>query len=108
MISSIASSNPLFLFESHLEKDEPPLRLEMRSFTSFFIDLILSRVSDLSGVGFVFQELIKDIRLTSSEDIEDTLIVASMTVKIVVIDGRVIDDEYDSSVMTDTISVVSD
>ena len=107
-ISSNAPSKPLFLFEPHPDEDETPPRSEMRSSTSSLTGLILLRVSDLSNVGFAFQELMIGIRPASSEDTEETLDVAWELARVVVIGGRVIGDEYDPPLMTGTVSVVPD
>jgi len=108
MILPIVPSKPLFPFEPHPEDDEPPPRLEMRSSTSLLTGLILLRVSDLSNVGFAFQELIIGIKPASSEDTEETLDVAWALARVVVIGGRVIGDEYDPPPMTGTVSVLPD
>ena len=105
-IPLIVPIKPLFLLEPHPEKEESGPKLEMRSSTSFLTDLTLVRVSDLSEVGFAFQELMTGTRPASSEDTEDTLDVASELAMVVVIGGRVIGDEYDPSVITDTVSVL--
>ena len=108
MISPIVPSKPLFFFEPHPKEDESAPRLEIRSSISLLIGLILLRVSDLSNVGFAFQELIIGIRPASSDDTEDTLDVAWEPAKVVVTGGRVIGDEYNPPLMTGTVSVLPD
>lgn len=65
----------------------------MRPSTSLLTPLSLPRVSDFSGVGFLFQELMIGIRPAIWEDTEDTLDVAWELAIVVVIGGRVIGDD---------------
>ncbi len=107
-ISLIAPSAPLFLLAPHPEEVEPPPKPEMRSSTSFLTGLILPRVSDLSGVGFAFQDLMIGIRPASSEDTDSTLDVAWELASVVVVGGRVIGTEYDPPLIIGTIPVLPD
>ena len=107
-ISPIAPSAPLFLLAPHPEELEPPPNSEMRFSTPFLIGLILSRVSDLSGVGFAFHDLMMGIRPASSEDTDFTLDVACELASVIVVGGRVIGTEYDPPLIIGIIPVLLD
>lgn len=80
----------------------------MRSSTSFLTGFILPRVSDLRGVGFAFQDLMKGIRPASSEDTDTALDVAWELASVVVVGGMVIDATDDPPLMVGTIPVLRD
>jgi hypothetical protein len=108
IISPMEPNNPLFFFEPHPEEEDEPPRLEISPSTSPRMPVTLSRVSVLRGSGFFFQEPMMGIRPAMSEDTEDTLDVASELWIVDVTGGSVIGVEYESPVMTGTVTVLPD